>query len=179
MLIEKEVKMNKDIMKKSKGFTLIEVLVATAILVMAGTAAVAVEYRFMGSASTQKHRLQATALAQEGINMVRQKYTSNLLPDNPRLSGADLWEIAYGGPTGNVMINGDNDYVLVGQDNQLHVKSGSNNGEIPLDNNFIFTRLITFTNLSSDVGQVNVTVTWNEGARPEYVELKTILEDVR
>lgn len=65
--------------KKSKGFTLIEVIVATAILVMVGVAAIGVERNFMGSASTQKHRLQATGLAQEAISAVRRAFDNQLL----------------------------------------------------------------------------------------------------
>lgn len=72
--------------KKSQGFTLIEVIIATAILVMVGVAAVGVERNFMISASTQKHRLQATGLAQEGISAVRRAFNNNLLnPANPAL----------------------------------------------------------------------------------------------
>lgn len=65
--------------KKSKGFTLIEVIVATAILVMVGVAAVGVERNFLVSAATQKHRLQATGLAQEGINAVRRAFNIKVL----------------------------------------------------------------------------------------------------
>lgn len=74
------------ISKKLKGFTIIEVIVATAILVMVGVAAIGVERNFMGSATTQKHRLQATGLAQEGISAVRAAFNNNILnPANPAL----------------------------------------------------------------------------------------------
>ena len=69
-------------MKKSKGFTLIEVLIATAILVMVGVSAIAVEVNFMNSGTRNKHKLQATGLAQEGMSKVRNVFTTNLLPTN-------------------------------------------------------------------------------------------------
>lgn len=73
--------------KSLKGFTLIEILLATFILVLVGVAAIGVERNFMGSAGVNKHKLQATALAQEGINAVRAAYNSHLMdPNNPALS---------------------------------------------------------------------------------------------
>ncbi|MCL5407170.1 MAG: type II secretion system GspH family protein [Patescibacteria group bacterium] len=65
--------------KNLKGFTLIEILLATSILVMVGVAAIGVERNFMASAGVNKHKLQATALAQEGINAVRAAYNTKLL----------------------------------------------------------------------------------------------------
>ncbi|KKQ18126.1 MAG: hypothetical protein US31_C0009G0025 [Berkelbacteria bacterium GW2011_GWA1_36_9] len=72
--------MSKNLFIKShKGFTLIEILIATSILVMVGVAAIGVERNFMGSASVNKHKLQATGLAQEGISAVRVIYNNHLL----------------------------------------------------------------------------------------------------
>lgn len=65
-----------------RGFTIIEVLIATFILIMVGVAAIGVERNFMGSASVNKHKLQATALAQEGISAVRAAYNQHLLDPN-------------------------------------------------------------------------------------------------
>ncbi|MFA6492965.1 MAG: type II secretion system protein [Patescibacteria group bacterium] len=65
--------------KNLKGFTLIEILIATAILVMVGVAAIGVEKQFIGSAGVNKHKLQATALAQEGISAVRAAYNAQLM----------------------------------------------------------------------------------------------------
>lgn len=72
--------------KSHQGFTLIEILLATSILVMVGVAAIGVERQFMGSAGVNKHKLQATALAQEGISAARKIFNDNiLLTSNPAL----------------------------------------------------------------------------------------------
>lgn len=65
--------------KNHKGFTLIEILIATTILALVGVGAILVEKQFMAGGSTQKHRLQATALAQEGLSAVRAAFNSGVL----------------------------------------------------------------------------------------------------
>lgn len=124
--------MNKLFRASSKGFTLIEVLIATAILVMVGVAAIGVEKQFMGSAGVNKHKLQATALAQEGVSAVRADYNYYLL-------GNSGTSVLVPGPT----------YYL-GTDNQFHECSGTCHkidathpqGDIDL-NGVTFTRTIT------------------------------------
>lgn len=73
--------------KNNKGFTLIEILLATAILVMVGVAVIGVERQFMGSAGVNKHKLQATALAQEGISAVRAAYNTQLFLNGTLTAG--------------------------------------------------------------------------------------------
>ena len=78
--------------KTKAGFTLIEVLIAAIILVMAGVSAILVERQAIQSSSYNKHRLQAIGLAQEGISGVNAIFSNNLL------SGGDLWT-GLGGDT--------------------------------------------------------------------------------
>lgn len=155
-------------MLSHKGFTLIEIIIATAILVMVGVAAIVVEKQFIGSASTNKHKLQATALAQEGINAVRAKFNTNLLCIVPPcLNPLDI--------NGTGALTAGATYYL-DSNNKLQECNNAecSYGVIP-QNNITFTRKITFL-LTSQM--VTVTVTWPEGTRPETVELKTILRDV-
>lgn len=162
-----------------KGFTLIEVLVATTVLVMVGVAVIVLEKQFIGSGTTNKHRMEATALATGGVNMVKQIYNTNLI-NTPTTSNA-LWL--------NLGINADTmpdvtkTYYL-NTSNHLSVCTGTppcqagtpstDPWKIADNNNNIFTRTITFTPQS-----VTVTVSWLEGTRPEKVESKTVLKDVR
>lgn len=75
------------------GFTLIEILIATGILVLVGVGVIVVEKQFMGAGSAGKHKLQATALAQQGINQVKAKFNAKLLADVPE---AETMKIAEG-----------------------------------------------------------------------------------
>lgn len=126
--------------KNLKGFTLIEILIATSILVMVGVAAIGIERNFMGSGSYTKHKLQATGLAQEGISAVKAKYNANLLDDK---SSQDLMKIVGG----NAIPESGQTYVL-GDDGMLrkyneNSPEANKNGKVEL-NEVIFTRTITF-----------------------------------
>lgn len=86
--------------KESRGFTLIEVLIAGAILVLAGVSAILLERQAINSSAFNKHKLQAVGLAQEGINGTRAKFYSNLATV-PILTGDELWN-GLGGTTPGV-----------------------------------------------------------------------------
>ncbi len=73
--------------KTKAGFTLIEVLIAAIILVMAGVSAILVERQAIQSSSYNKHRLQAIGLAQEGISGVNGIFSSELYNDE-----VDIWD---------------------------------------------------------------------------------------
>ena len=62
-----------------RGFTLIEVLLAAMILVVAIGAGVAVEKGSIKSGVLTRHRTQAVGLAQEGQNLVRSIRDSSIL----------------------------------------------------------------------------------------------------
>ena len=68
---------NKD--KKSSGFTLIEVLVAIAILLIAVVGPMSLVGGSLSQISTARDQVIAVNLAQEGIEVVRQKRDSNML----------------------------------------------------------------------------------------------------
>lgn len=71
--------MKKDNTKLSEGFTLIEALVAIAILLIAVVGPMSVIGGSLSQASTTRDQLIAINLAQEGIEVVRQKRDSNML----------------------------------------------------------------------------------------------------
>jgi len=115
---------------RSKGFTLVEILVATFILVMVGVAAIGVERNFIGSATTQKHRLQATGLAQEGLSAMRAAFNNHLL--NPLNS------------TYPALVSGGTTYVL--NANGVPVPGPSQTIPPPDQTGVTFTRTITVGN---------------------------------
>lgn len=65
--------------KNQSGFTLIEVLIAGAILVLAGVSAILLERQAINSSAFNKHKLQALGLAQEGVNRTRATFYSNIM----------------------------------------------------------------------------------------------------
>ena len=73
------------IVKKRKSFTIIEVLIGAVILALVGVGAIAVEKEFMQSSSYNKQKLQAVGLAQEGLNLTRSIFDTNII------AGADVW----------------------------------------------------------------------------------------
>jgi prepilin-type N-terminal cleavage/methylation domain-containing protein len=77
--------MNKINFKKQKGFTLVEVLVATFIMVLMLGAAASVEVTYMRTGTIKKHNFQANELAEEAFNLVRSVRDSHLT-DNPTSS---------------------------------------------------------------------------------------------
>lgn len=66
-----------------RGFTLIEILIASVILAMVFGATALVEKQSLGSGSYNQHKLQAVGLAQEGINLTRSIRDTNLLKGDP------------------------------------------------------------------------------------------------
>lgn len=122
--------------KNFKGFTLLEILVATGILVMVGVAAIGVEKNFMGSAGVNKHKLQATALAQEGLSFSRKIFNDGIL--NPPGS--------FPTTAGTYYIDASNNLVICpvysGVSCNKSDPAGLNKWNIP-QNGVTFTRTIT------------------------------------
>jgi len=141
----------KTLARNSKGFTLIEVLVATFILVMVGVVAVAIERNFMASGTLNKHRLQATGLAQEGMSTVRADFTTNLLKELV----TDKWQIIGSGAI-KTTPDPNKVYYLDISNNLQECPSNSNNcsssvagaWNVPL-NGVTFTRIICFGSSST------------------------------
>jgi len=71
---------------ESNGFTLIEILIAVLILSTVVASAVLIERQIIRSGTVNKHRFQATGLAQEGLNLTRSIRDTNLATD------ANVWE---------------------------------------------------------------------------------------
>lgn len=64
--------------KSSSGFTLIELIIAATVLILAGVAGILAEKNYIQSSSLSKHEFEATGAAQEGIAAVKKKFNANL-----------------------------------------------------------------------------------------------------
>jgi len=101
--------MNKDLFTK-KGFTLVEVVIATALFALIIGAAIMVENQSLKAGTISRHRLQASGIAQGTLNLIRRQRDLNEINEvkglvdslcNPAISaGADAC------PRGTYNLNG-------------------------------------------------------------------------
>lgn len=141
----------------NKGFSLIEVLVFTAVLGLFFVAAIVVTTFNLKNMKIQEHKILATRYAEEGTEWVKQEKE-------------DDWSIfiTRGTLAGKT-------YCL----NNLDWNTFVNCGEIySLGTPGFFKRELLVTNSGSPVDQVNttVTVTWKEGSNSFNVTTKTVFK---
>ena len=144
-------------MAMKKSFSLIEVLVFTAVLGLFFVAAMAVATFNLKNMKIQEHKILATRFAEEGVEWVKQEKE-------------DDWPIfitrgSAGGKT----------YCL----NSLNWNTVVNCGEVyALGTPGFFKRELLITNSGSPVNQVNITitVTWKEGVDSFNVVIKSVFK---
>lgn len=167
--------------KKKNGFTIVETLVSLSIFSISVIALVVVSAKGISDSSISKNRLTATYLAQEGLELMRNKRDTAIIADSangwinfqsstqecsPSLGGCDIDpinEAIYKCSTGSCIIQSDSVTGYYGH--------GSTNGV-----NSIFKRVITLeepTTWGSNPNeyQMIVTVTWTQGVSPQSVKL--------
>lgn len=143
--------------KIKTGFSLIEVLVFSAVLGLFFVAAMAVATFNLKNMKIQEHKILATRYTEEGIEWVKQEKE-------------DDWPIfiTRGSTDGKT-------YCL----NSLNWDTTVNCGEIyALGTPGFFKRELLITNSGSPVNQVNTTttVTWKEGVNSFNVVIKTVFK---
>ena len=146
-------KTSRPLTQTSSSFTLIEVLIAAAIFVIFAGSIIALFSLNSKNVVVNKHRLEATNLAREGIELVTQiKQTAGARP------GQD-WE------TGCWKINNGDKFLSMGAagtdcENTWRLENGPND-TIALPDTIPYTRVI---NISDESGakKITVTVSWND-----------------
>jgi Tfp pilus assembly protein PilV len=150
------------IFMSNRGFTLLETLIATAII-LAGVGAIFAlgAASFLAAKSSSEH-FTAAYLAQEGIEVVRGLRDNNWLTDNPWTQG----------------FSNNTDYIVQFNDQSLRLFADTPllkdaNGFFRYDSGTPtqFKRKISISNLTSDSFQVTSTVTWSE----KTVEVSDVL----
>lgn len=144
-------------MAMKKSFSLVEVLVFTAVLGLFFVAAVSVTTFNLKNMKIQEHKILATRFAEEGNEWVKQEKE-------------DDWSIfiIHGSLAGNT-------YCL----NSLNWNTFVNCGETyALGTPEFFKRELLITNSGSPVDQVNTTTTvsWKEGVNTFNVAIKTVFK---
>lgn len=166
------------------GFTLIETIVAIAILTMVITGPLSLSAQSLKAASAAKNNFLAANLAQEGIELIRFYRTNNMLRCSSNCDTAWLNGIINGPPgncqSGNGCYIAANNFVLNQCSGGVY-PSGCPLLKIDPANNFynytsgtdsIFQRTIKLITINSDTVRVQVTITWagNGGIQSLTVE---------
>lgn len=160
--------------KKTKGFTLVETLVAISILMLAMTGPLTIAGKGLSSAAGSKNQLTAVYLAQEGIEVIRNLRDKNALNGQSWMNGlapcfntctvdalsASQPVTACATPSTCPAINYDDTSGLY----------GSNSGW-PASN---FTRAVTITAINPNEVLVESKVSW-QGFTTKNTTVKTLL----
>lgn len=152
-------------MLNKKGFTLIEVLIASAIFIMFSGAMIGLFNLTSKSGLINKHRLEATNLAREGIELVTQ------IKQTASTRGKD-WE------SGCWNINNGDKFLSMGAtdtdcENTWRLENGVND-TIALTDTIPYTRVI---NIADENGakKITVTVSWDDYGQPHSAVETTYL----
>lgn len=154
-----------------KGFTLVEVLVAAFIVTLGAGGAFALVQRTISFTSNAVFQLEATYLAQEGIEITRNIRDSNLLKIHKGVGG-EWTDNLTGCESGCEAAYADQALVAY-QDRLLRLNSGLYN--YAAGSNTSFKRKVTITNPSAEVLEVSVEVTWTERTRSHSLTAATQL----
>lgn len=141
-----------------KGFTLIETLVAIAVLGMAIVGPLTLAIKSIGSAAISQNQITASYLAQEAIEYIKNHRDNNFLQNNDWLYGL---KSCLGGNTCYIdVINGeintciDCPKIRFDFDNkQYNYKNGDET---------IFTRTVKISEKTIDETEIKVEVKWQE-----------------
>lgn len=153
-----------------KGFTLLETLVAIAILLIAVVGPMSIIGGSLSQISTVRDQTIAVNLAQEGIEIVRQKRDSNML--DKWGGGSAVW--------GDGLTSGDH---IIDPLTATITACPCSDTKIYLDvNNFYtqgsgftatkFSRTVNIADLSSAEKIITSTVTWSVGGATKKIEVK-------
>lgn len=158
-------------MLTNKGFTLVEVLAATLIITLGAGGAFALTQRTLSFTTNAAFQLEASYLAQEGMEIVRNIRDTNLLKIHKGVGAT--WMNGLTGCEAGCEADYTENSLGLSQDRFLKLNSGLYTYTQGSDT--IFKRTLTLTQPSADVLQVSVQVTWEEKNRSHAVAAATEL----
>ena len=168
------------IRSSQNGFTIIESLVALAILSLSLMPMLVVVTMSSRIATSVKNNLVAAMLAQEGIEVVRAIRDTNWL--NGRAFYIGLNEDAETGTTKDGLVQYDTANSLMPYDASAKLYVDNNSGIYSYDNNSgssptLFTRKISVTKISNAELKIISEITWNEPPRSKIISVEDHLFD--
>ena len=175
----------------NKGFTLVETLVAVAILMIAIAGPLTIANQALTAALGSRNAMVATYLAQEGVESIKNIKDNNVAKNGPNSFGQNIvggsctsnLPCAIPDAIGNILgtpstitncnlISPSADCSLYTDDSSLayvYLNSGSNSRKTP------FVRFYYITNNTASEFIVTVVVKWNDGAIPNEVRLQELM----
>ncbi len=170
-------------LSKIKGFTLLETLVAIAILSLAMVGPLELASRAIGSAMTSQNQITAFYLAQEAIEFIRNKRDNNLIAGIPGnwIVGNDL-NLCAGDGCGIDVPNNTLVPCTPGCgniDNLLYDAGGNYYNTLTGSETTIFKRTALIANINASEAKIEVTVSWNDKARSKSIVLQENLYEWR
>lgn len=169
--------------KLKSGFSLIETMVAIAVLVMVITGPITLAANSLKSASISKNNFIAANLAQEGIELMRLYRTNNAI------QGKDwLEDIMPPGPSEHCNGSSGHTCYIDAKTFQLNTCNGSKCAPALLIDSggfynyisgtaSIFKRNIVVDTISGNAARVTVTIDWNERFGDQSITLEEIIHD--
>lgn len=149
-----------------QGFTLIEVLAAALIITLGAGGAFALVQRTVNFTANAGFQLEASYLAQEGMEIVRNIRDANLLKVHKGVQGA-AWDDNLTSCSAGCQADYTQNTLGAYQDTFLQFSSGFYSHTPSADS--LYKRKITITQPSADVLLVSVEVIWTEKNRSHTV----------
>ncbi len=172
-------------MQNKSAFTLIETIIAITLITVVMTAVTGLILTTLLANERNTHTLQATFLAQEGLEATRFMRDSNWLQNYTWDEGLDLWGDVFHVSESNPTITRSLvDKPCSSSSYCFGLSADEADGVVTLGSSMQFTRSLTFSLLRNEDGTpvedavlVTVNVTWLERGVDRSVELSTTLTD--
>lgn len=163
----------KEIKSTHKGFTLLETLVAVALLSISLAAPITVATQGLSSAFFAKDQVTAFYLAQEAVEYVRSVRDENFLKSQAWLTGLDTCisgtcAIDMPNHTHSSCTGGTCDPLNFDTDTQLY-SNAEVGGSVEQSK---FTRSVSIESINANEASITVTITWTTGSKTRTFSIR-------
>ncbi|MFZ5559657.1 MAG: type IV pilus modification PilV family protein [Patescibacteria group bacterium] len=163
----------KQIVIEKRGFTLIEVIVAIAVIVTALVGLIGLISFSISGLTPAKSRVIAVNLAQEGIEIVRNIRDSNWMRYRSEIEQGESWRWTTGLAAGTYRAQYNSPELLSLSENPTLSKDTNGFYQYGSGTQTPFRRRIIIENLSADEIRVTSEVTWSEKGKNNTVSVQT------
>jgi len=162
--------------KRQSGFSILEIVVAFSIITIGLVGVLSLTTQNIQVEYINKNNLIASQLAQEGLELIRNIRDNNWLSDNN-------WD--YGIEPGNYIVDYTGDVNSVTGIGEARLQQRNDVGEEDYywheasDPNYLFSRLITIIQVSSESLNISCLIQWEDRGQTYQYVADTILYDWR